>query len=208
VRLIYRSLEPNKLTEYRASGARYSDGMDPEYRTPLVEQLLVQQRFRCAYCEANLQNRKAKIEHWATQSLHPELDLAYSNLLAVCYGDLFCGTDLHCDRSRKEKTDLVLDPCRPDHIAQLYYRTDGRLVSDNSALFFDIDSNERLNLNCRQLVRRRQQLLATFRLSLTKMQKRGKRINLHRILAKQEESRDSFNGIVLWYLRKKISQHG
>ena len=208
MQLIFKGTEPKKLTEYRASGARYSDGMDPEYRIPLIEQLLTEQGYRCAYCGGRLQKPRVKIEHWATQSLHPDRDLDYTNLLAVCYGDLFCRTELHCDRSRKDNTDLVLNPQRADHIAQIEFRYDGRIVLDNTELFFDLDSPNRLNLNCPELVQKRRQLLSDFRIHLSRLHGRGKAINFGRLLADQQASRESFNDIILWYLRRKIQSQG
>jgi len=127
VRLISKGKEPSKLTEYRSKGERYDNGMDAEYRDSVVAQLLSEQAHRCAYCGASLKQRKTKLEHWATRSLHPDRDLDYTNLFAVCYGDLFCGTDLHCDRSREDNTDLVLDPMNASHVAQLYFEKTERL---------------------------------------------------------------------------------
>jgi len=203
VRLISKGKELAKLAEYRSKGERYDNGMDAEYREPVVAQLLSEQANRCAYCGANLKQRKTKIEHWAPRSLHPDRDLDYNNLLAVCYGDLFCGTNLHCDRSREDKTNLTIDPLNANHIAQLYFNKDGTINSDNPELFFDLDSPKRLNLNCKNLVRLRRSLLNDFRNQLRNLQKRGKSIRFGHLLQKEQASESSFNDIIIDYLKKK-----
>lgn len=206
MRLISKGPEPNKLTEYRSKGERYDNGMDPEYREPIVTQLLTEQDYRCAYCGANLERRKMKIEHWATRALHPDRDLDYTNLLAVCYGDIFCTTNLHCDRSREEITDLIIDPQRSEHIEQLYFANNGTLSSDNPDLFFDIDDTKRLNLNCQQLVLLRRRILNDFRNGLRRIQKRGKPVRFSQLLDQQLSSRNGFNDIIIDYLRKKTQR--
>lgn len=206
MRLISKGPEPNKLTEYRSKGGRYDNGMDQEYRDSLVDQLLTEQLHRCAYCGANLQRRKMKIEHWATRTLHPDLDLTYTNLLAVCYGDLFCGTDLHCDRSREERTDITLNPLNEAHVAQLYFKKDGTLNSNNPVLHFDLNDSKRLNLNCRQLVRNRFKILSDFVLGIRATQGRGKQINFRRLLDQHKQSATGFNDIIIDYLQKKVNR--
>lgn len=203
MRLISKGKEPAKLAEYRNKGERYDNGMDAEYREPVVAQLLNEQSNRCAYCGASLKRQKTKIEHWATRTLHPERDLEYSNLLAVCYGDLFCGTNLHCDRSREEKTDLVLNPLNANHIDQLYFKKDGTLNADDPELYFDLNSPKRLNLNCENIVRLRRNLLSDFRNQLRNLQKRGKTIRFCHLLQKERASENGFNDIIIEYLERK-----
>ncbi|TAD96752.1 MAG: TIGR02646 family protein, partial [Bacteroidetes bacterium] len=50
----------------------------------LRDSLLRDQKYICAYCMRRISEDDMKIEHFRSQSTHPDLDLDYRNMLAVC----------------------------------------------------------------------------------------------------------------------------
>ncbi|MFK8163257.1 MAG: retron system putative HNH endonuclease [Lewinella sp.] len=201
------------MAEYRNGGGKYDDGMPPETRRVVVNQLLEEQNYLCAYCCASINSKTMKIEHWKTRTNHPDQDLVYTNLLAVCYGDRFCSTELHCDRSREEKTELTITPLRKDQIDKVFFeKGTGRINSSDPELAFDLITPKRLNLNCNLLTKQRSTVLARFRNALESKRKRELRKNNNyspnftRLLVNQVASREGFNDIIIEYLRKKVQQ--
>jgi len=177
-------------------------------REELIASLLADQQYRCAYCCAILKPETTRVEHWAIQSENPELTLTYSNLLAVCYGDRFCGDGHHCDRSREPGTALTITPLRQSHVNTLSFGDDGKITSTDAALQHDLDSPQRLNLNCDRLSQHRSTLLLNFKISLRASNSRGKKINFPTLLANQLASQKSFNDIIIHYLSEKIRKEG
>ena len=87
MRTIRKGAEPNSLAQHRhTDGADYQNYRDKDaLRTFLVRE----QRGLCCYCMARVRaDRDAmKIEHWHSQSGHPQEQLDYTNLLASCMGN-------------------------------------------------------------------------------------------------------------------------
>ncbi|NJL71518.1 MAG: hypothetical protein HC888_07810 [Candidatus Competibacteraceae bacterium] len=96
-----------------------------------------------------------KIEHWHSQKKHPLEQLDYGNLLCCCMGSEGSPQkSQHCD-TRKRDRDILYNPSNPGHHMKLKIRYDGagKIRSDSNA--FERDINDVLNLNTRQLMRNR-----------------------------------------------------
>ncbi|MFO0610570.1 MAG: hypothetical protein U0324_45835 [Polyangiales bacterium] len=165
MRALTKGREPASLRAYRAvPGAAY-DGADfTAVKDEIREALLRDQAWLCCYCMRRISaearphpvNREAppviqmKVEHWRPQSLHPDLALAWSNLLGACTGGVgVAPADQTCD-TRKAESVITLNPCDPAHVATLRCSTRGHLTSSNPQFQEDLDV--RLGLNHRVLV--------------------------------------------------------
>lgn len=160
MRAISKGREPRSLVEHRANThsdyGNYADKDD--LRTALVRE----QRGLCCYCMSRVEatGTGMKIEHWRSQSLHPGLDLVYTNLLAACLGGHGQPEDKqHCDTSKGER-DLKFNPSDPAHRIEqrIRFELDGTITSGDAE--FDTQLNEVLNLNLPLLKNRRKGVLS------------------------------------------------
>jgi len=118
MRTIRKGAEPNSLAQHRhTDGADYQNYRDKDaLRTFLVRE----QRGLCCYCMARVRaDRDAmKIEHWHSQSGHPQEQLDYTNLLASCMGnDGRYNAERYCDSSKGER-ELSRNPANPLHAVE------------------------------------------------------------------------------------------
>jgi uncharacterized protein (TIGR02646 family) len=150
MKVIRKGKEPRSLTSYRAQpiGTNYESFPGKQ---ELREALAKEQGHICCYCMGRIcpNEKQMKIEHWASQEKHPELQLSYGNMLGACPGNMGAPRDAqHCD-TFKGATDIKLKPTdaatgweRAIH----YSRADGRIWSENEE--HDRELNEGgLNLN-------------------------------------------------------------
>jgi uncharacterized protein (TIGR02646 family) len=160
MRNIVKGAEPKSLEEYRCSaGATYEDYTDkPSLRNALV----AEQRGLCCYCLSRISAdpAKMKVEHWQSQSLFPDYQLHYSNLLGVCQGSGVGKPPKlqHCD-TRKGDQMLSLNPAKDEHDVErlLHYDKDGTIRSTDPV--FDREINQILNLNLPRLKNNRKAIL-------------------------------------------------
>lgn len=172
MRLIHKGPEPASLRAYRAvPGARY-DGKDFAAVKDDIRDSLVRDQFHlCCYCLRRISkglrpntakpNAPAivhkKVEHWQPQHAHPDLQLAWPNLLGACLGgEGFPRSAQTCD-TRKGESMITLNPLDSAHVVTLFCTSDGRLCSTNGTFQDDID--ERLGLNHAILVGDRRAIL-------------------------------------------------
>ena len=155
-----KSSPPRQLTTYkRQAGARYP--MDSDVREAVIRELLIDQHYLCAYCLGHIDASSAQIEHWEPRSIAPAKSLDYSNMLAVCKGNIYqCSpVNAHCDRSRRNQA-LKYHPSGNRHIEHTVNYKGGRIFSE------EIDWNEQLqnvlNLNCGRLPEAREAALRAF----------------------------------------------
>lgn len=156
--IIDYSSEPNCLKELRDNGREYEDlknGCLKEVRTILK----TSQNEFCAYCERKL-TPTIFIEHYKSREEHPELQLEFSNFIAVCSGktyiDKLTGKHIeHCDTS-KANQEIKIDPRIKEHIDSIYYESDSTIKSTNSD--FNNDLNATLKLNSELIRKRREEV--------------------------------------------------
>lgn len=158
---------PKSLEDFRKSPhANYNDFKD---KSGLRKILLEEQGSVCAYCLQPISEDNMKIEHWAPQSKHPEKQLDYYNLLAVCKGQEGKTPDLqHCD-TRKGNQEITINPTKENCETLVQLHPNGRLFSPVQNVQNEIDTI--LNLNQKFLVKYRQDLLQ--RLNTAYRQKKG-----------------------------------
>ncbi len=111
-------------------------------------QLAEEQGFLCAYCMQRIhpESGDTKIEHFHPQTIFPEEQLDYSNLLLCCNGNEGDrSANQHCD-TKKKNTEIKYNPALYPAIEQtVRYERDGNIISDDGEWSQQI--NEVLNLN-------------------------------------------------------------
>ena len=144
---IKKGAEPKSLKEYRSQpNATYEDFRDKD---DIREALLKEQGYLCAYCMSRISKDKMKIEHWISQKSEEgdgeEKALDFHNMLGVCTGYMSSPyEDQTCDTHRGN-IKLEVDPRSQESVAQIAYRADGTIYSEN--VLINRDLNETLNLN-------------------------------------------------------------
>ena len=153
---------PNAVCNY--------DNLSPQARRDIVGSLVAEQGEICAYCMRRISAQNARIEHYLVR--HPSdgyrhrlscrgarndydadaKSLDYRNMLAVCDGGSDSKqSDRTCDAARNDGRNkdvpLKVDPLNPGSIAQVRYRNDGTVWSEDSNINRDLD--KLLNLNSR-----------------------------------------------------------
>lgn len=161
---INKGPEPVELIRYRQlSDASYQnmhgaptgkvnpDGTLKDVYTVVLNSLLKEQGYICAYCMCRIPEKHsaATIEHIAPQSLtSKDASLDYRNMLAVCNGNRHTHNynDKTCDAYRGNRP-LSLNPLKSETLSLIRYKSNGIIYSDNSNV--DRELNDILNLNCK-----------------------------------------------------------
>lgn len=145
---IKKGTEPSSLKEYRSQpNATYEGFRDKD---DIRKALLKEQGCLCAYCMSRITKENMKIEHWSPQN--PEdgdgeaKALDYQNMLGVCTGNMASPFENQTCDTHKKNTTIRVNPLSQESVAQIAYRADGTIYSENVAI--DRDLNETLNLNC------------------------------------------------------------
>lgn len=154
---IRKNKQPGSLIKFRKNGGSSFDALDRETKNDIINSLLSEQGFLCAYCmrriprdEINpntggvLQD-KMRIEHVKEQVNNEDLRLDYGNMVAVCPG--YLGGEMHCDRS-KGSTPISLSPFDERLEASISYSSnDGSISSSNAVWNKELTDKNVLNLN-------------------------------------------------------------
>jgi uncharacterized protein (TIGR02646 family) len=161
---ILKGNAPQSLLEYKRTPNATYDGFSSKNDVRIA--LIKEQKGLCAYCNGRISNErnsilnkpKTGIEHYKSQEEYPHLQLEYGNMLGVCNG---VSTDSnsavqHCDTSRGSKA-LTIDPLSILCEKSIKYASDGRILSDEEAIQFDL--NEILNLNQPLILRNRKSIV-------------------------------------------------
>ena len=207
MRRIDKGPEPTAWIRYRKTpGAVY------EATDELRESLLKEQGYICAYCMRRIptkdsnSNETSRIEHILCRERHAGLQLDYRNMVICCPGAI--DGNFHCDKS-KGSSDITFDLFQQRCMDTLSYGTrDGAIRSSNNT--FDQEINEVLSLNNALLKRNRQMTLNGIIRQLKK--KNSWKQSQIRTLLNEWDSKDNeghykpYNGIVVWYLKKKLGQ--
>ena len=145
---IKKNNPPKKFQEFKQQKPQaHFDDMPTDVKSALRQSLLEEQGYLCAYCMSRIRD-KVKIEHYEPRNTQNELD--YSNLLAVCTGNI-AGDSFkrqHCDTKKGDKH-LHIDPQNIDHIKQISYESNGTVYAkDNDDFNNDLNLTLNLNDNC------------------------------------------------------------
>jgi len=217
--LIKKKSEPKEWTKYRNT-----PGVDYHSIPELVDSLLEEQGYICAYCMRRipckdrlykkdgitftLTDEDHRIEHILSRENHEDKKLDYSNMVICCPGHI--GDEEHCDRL-KGSNDITFSPLNQDFIATLSYKTDGEIISSNEQ--YNKEINDVLNLNTKLLKENRKNTWEAVKKELI-AQKGGKPWN-KTILSFYIKKYSSLNkqlklipycGVVLYFLQKKLKQ--
>lgn len=207
MRKIDKNAEPKEWTAYRRTpGAVYQS--KPELRSSLLKE----QGYICAYCmrripakDAN-SNETTRIDHILCREKHEDRKLDYRNMVICCPGAIDC--KFHCDKS-KGNNDVSFNLFDQSFIDTLSYSTkDGTIKCGIEQ--YDTEINEILNLNHSLLKNNRKSTLKGVIQQLQK--KRHWKATQIRNLLNHWNTKDRdgkykpYNGIVVWYLKKKLGQ--
>ena len=112
MKYILKNPEPREFTEWKALAntdwqPRY-DELSGSLKQIVKNALMVEQGFICCYCERELSDEDAHIEHFQPQN-DPGVDsLDYSNLLCSCQNQIKKGEPRHCGNLKGAWFDPVL----------------------------------------------------------------------------------------------------
>lgn len=218
---INKGKEPKELLQYRQQPFAAYEDMPSNLKQKVVKKLLSEQGHLCAYCMCRIEEgsgkHRATIEHCLPQSVSTEKErLDYKNMIAVCRGnrDAHANDDKSCDAKRgslpQELQEMkVLNVFDGRSLAEIKYRPDGTIRSDNPDV--DEDLNKRLNLNCeaRRLKDCRRQALFALHKAIRKKYpgKDVPRSYFQKLLThytEPNENKEPYCGIMIAWLRKKV----
>lgn len=198
-----------ELRELRSTPGASASWDQVRTRGAVIEALCREQGQLCAYCMKRISPNTAHVEHVVPQSkCAPSQDVDYDNMLAVCDGNEGAGSRgvLTCDRARGD-VPLKVNPLRPETLAEIRYRSDGIICSDDAGVQRDLD--ETLNLNCREayLPQNRKKVIDTLNLQLRKVAESGNVVGYcmrQRDAIARSEVKLEFAGVMLYFLEKRI----
>lgn len=206
MRKIIKQAEPKEWTEHRLTF-----GADYEAKPELRESLLEEQGYICAYCMRRIpvrdknSNESSRIDHILSREKHPDHKLDYRNMVICCPGAI--NNDFHCDK-RKGEDDISFNLFDDSFFTTLSYKSKTGEIksSDNES---NCQIKEMLNLNNRLLMRNR---LGVLRGVICVLDKVGWTVtNIKQQISNWDNKNakgqyKEYNGIVLWYLNKKLKQ--
>lgn len=189
---------------------RLTPGASYQAIPELRDALLQEQGYICAYCMRRIpvrdgnSNETTRIEHVLCRELHKDCELDYHNMVVCCPGAI--SGNFHCDKNKGNR-DISFNLFDNAFINTLSYSTkDGTIKSSVSR--YDTEMNEILNLNHALLKRNRNAVLKGVIAQLSK-KPNWERTKIRNIL-NSWDSKDaaglykSYNGIVVWFLKKKL----
>ncbi|WP_321473798.1 retron system putative HNH endonuclease [uncultured Paludibaculum sp.] len=168
MRQIRKGQPPPSLIRHQA--ARFATYDNYPEKDDLRASLVQEQRGLCCFCLTRIEpnGQSMKIAHWRPQTVQPQDQLSYHNLLGACRGgEGHPHDDQHCD-TRQGNRELSRNPAEPNHHIEdlLSYRGDGTIWSTDAQFGFEIA--ELLNLNSKWLQNQRKAVLSGFFLELGK----------------------------------------
>lgn len=205
MRKIDKAREPREWTEYRNT-----PNVDYQSIPPLVESLLKEQGYICAYCMRRIPCRDRnssedhRVEHIKCRNRYPAFKLNYNNMVICCPGAISGNQSFHCDKS-KEDEDISFSPLNGEVIESLSYRHDGVIRSSNPQ--WDEELNNVLNLNNEYLKENRKQVLDALIevMKHTEVKARWLNQQLDKWSHKDEDGcYKPYCGVIEWYLKRKL----
>lgn len=209
---IVKDKESKEWEEYRNT-----EGVDYQSIPELVDSLLKEQGYICAYCmrripcKDNISNENHRVEHILSREKHPDKKLDYKNMVICCPGHI--GEENHCDRLKGDM-DISFNLFDENFIRTLSYKSDGKIISSN--VTFDNEINEVLNLNTSLLKANRKEIwrVVTRELNTLKGDKPWNKTILKKCLEKYSNKHEKdgkmqfipYCGIVIYNIQKKLRQ--
>lgn len=153
--------EPNVLKKY-LHGKHLWDDVSPEDKKVLREALKTLQHNTCAYCGIKLTtDNKTHIDHFEPRSSSPQKTFCWSNLFLCCTNDgkPYCASYKDSAKNpNKNKKILKPDQINPE-LYLAYERATVKCREPNPDATLAKNTIERLNLNHRILVEKRENVL-------------------------------------------------
>lgn len=219
---IHKNTE-DPLRQHRSQqNATYGNIPETE-RVELVDSLLKEQGYLCAYCMCRIKTPLVKVEHWKCRDNYPTLQIEYNNLLAVCCENsgqnasrLRCENERgvtpahqHCD-TKKGSANLDYNPANTAHhqlIKIKYTETTGKILSENAR--FNEQLSDVLNLNIEFHKSNRLNILNAIKGTLKKYKVSATTPQLQLLLTQWKNKNkhgqyQPFAGIAIWYLEKRL----
>lgn len=219
MRKIDKRPEPQEWKAYRKTpGVRYQPIPN------LVDALLAEQGYICAYCERTIPHQDApgeedhRIDHLSTQMKArqegDDSDLNYDNLVICCPGNIANSKKYyHCDKAKGSKP-LAISPLNAGMMGTIQFTVSGRIKSADPKLDLELNENG-LNLNNDFLLQHRQEAWLTVVRKLTEIGWTKKHVtdvlakweNRHTIKYKDEEclAYYPFCSMICFLLKKKLA---
>lgn len=210
MRQIIKNREPQELFVYKKQKNAIYDGPNfTEVKAKIRLSLLSEQGYLCAYCMERIDINKMKVEHWACQHGHEDMQLDYNNLLGCCLGhEGNSPKEQTCD-TRKGGDEIKFSPANPEHRINdiIKYDVQGKISSTDDE--FDIHLNRYLNLNKDRLKLNRRTVLEVIQAELSKKIGSRKASEIQKIIDFYSNKNESgffkpYYGVILYYLQRKL----
>ncbi len=181
------------------------ESMDSKIKKRLYGDILQEQHYLCAYCmsridfqENTIPDQAITIDHFLSQTKHPEKTMSYTNMLGSC---------TRC-QNNKGSEDITINPLDEGSVSTLRYRRSGEIESSDESIEKDLAL---MKLNSEKMKEARKASLSAFVAMLRK--KYEKKItangwNKIRRALQGKEKYDPFIGIVLWFIERHMRQAG
>lgn len=147
MRHIRKDREPVAFTQWKTQGEdEWNPGWEDFDGRPIkqvVKQaLLDEQGYLCCYCEKRADEDTGHIEHLAPRHTHPDLQLAYENLLYCC-AETPKGQPVTCGHARKPDDPVPVSPVQPECESRFLYTELGEMLPRNED---DFDARETVRI--------------------------------------------------------------
>lgn len=168
------------------------------------ESLLNEQNNLCAYCMSAISKEDMKIEHFKSQSLYPQYQLDYSNMLGCCKGNEGKPNKLQTCDTHKGNMELSLNPSVKADFKKmkLIYFEDGTISSLDES--FRKELNTVLNLNAAFLKSKRKEMIDSAKQQLNYKNNSRSRVFIEKLIQKYKTQHKPYNGAAVYYLEKKL----
>jgi len=217
---ITKNKEPQKWTEFRCT-----PGVNYQSIPELVDSLLQEQGYICAYCMRRIPHKDRivgndgvnfvlsdedhRVEHILSRNNHQNKQLDYTNMVICCPGHI--GGEDHCDRLKGSR-DVTFNLFDEAFIETLSYKSDGEILSSN--VQYNKEINEILNLNTPLLKANRKESWTLVKQELIKRGEQRDRAILNQMISKYSNMHKRngkmqyipYCGMPLFFLKKKVMQ--
>ena len=208
--------------------ATYEDNRLP--KKALVEQLLREQGYLCAYCMTRIDLETMSVEHW--QPRHPsalefeskcevndlrKLSIDYKNMLAVCDGNQGHPKRFqHCDTLKGNRV-LKYNPANQAHHPKLqirYLKSTGKIESQDDEFNRQIGGVDGdpgiLNLNLNQIKDNRLEVIRRVNHMLDKLRENASRKDIQKLLDNWQKPNSGgklqpYAGVAIFFLELRRS---
>jgi len=211
MRQIIKNKEPAELSAYKKLPDAVYDGPNfTPVKDKIRQSLLIEQGFLCAYCMQRIGLDSMKVEHWACQHDHQDMQLEYNNLLACCIGNEGCSPKEQTCDTRKGGDGIKFSPAIIKHRVNEIIKYDGRGTISSTDPEFNIQINENLNLNKNRLKLNREVVLEKIQMKLREKLGSRKSHEIQKLIDIYAQKNKNgqyleYYGVVLFYLQKKIT---